>query len=75
MALYKDEGATLDDVRKAVSTLEDVALITRRVFGGAHPLTEGVGCELRASRAVLEVAIGARDVEALRGLVGAMGTA
>jgi hypothetical protein len=74
-ALCRDPAATLDNRREAVSTLEDVALITRRVFGGAHPLTEGVGCELRASRAVLEVAIGARDVEALRGLVGAMGTA
>ena len=74
-ALCRDPAATLDNRREAVSTLEDVALITRRVFGGAHPLTEGIGGELRASRAVLEVALGARDVESLLGLVGAMGTA
>jgi hypothetical protein len=37
-ALYKDSGATLDDLHEAVTTLEDVALIARRVLGGAHPL-------------------------------------
>jgi len=39
-ALYKDGGATLDDVREAVTTLEDTTRIARRVFGGANPLTE-----------------------------------
>ena len=73
--LYEDTGATLDDIREAVNTLEELERTARRVFGGAHPLTEGIGGELRASRAVLEVALGARDVESLLGLVGAMGTA
>ena len=32
-----DTGATLDDVREAVETLEDTARTARRVLGGAHP--------------------------------------
>ena len=53
MALYKDASATLDDLREAVTTLEDVERIARRVLGGAHPLTTGFERELRNARAVL----------------------
>ena len=53
MALYRDNGATLDDLREAVTTLEDTARIARRVFGGAHPLTTGIEVELRKARAAL----------------------
>ena len=52
-ALYEDPGATLDDVREAVTTLEDSERIARRVFGGAHPLTEDIETCLRFSRAAL----------------------
>ena len=52
-ALYKDDGATLDDLREAVATLEDVGRIARRVLGGAHPITEGMEEELRRARAAL----------------------
>ena len=38
-SLYRDSSATLDDLRKAVATLEDTERTARRVFGGAHPLT------------------------------------
>ena len=38
-ALYKDPGATLDDLREAVTTLEEAERTARRVLGGAHPLT------------------------------------
>ena len=51
MTLYKDEGATLDDLREAVTTLEDVERIARRVLGGAHPLTALIERNLRAARA------------------------
>ena len=34
MALYQDPRATLDDLREAVTTLEDTERIARRVFGG-----------------------------------------
>jgi hypothetical protein len=52
-ALYKDTGATLDDLREAVTTLEDAERIARRVFGGAHPLTVEIENEIRAARAAL----------------------
>ena len=51
--IYKDDGATLDDLREAVTTLEDTARIARRVFGGAHPLTTGIEVDLRGARAWL----------------------
>ena len=53
MALYKDDGATLDDLREAVTTLEDAERIARRVLGGAHPLTSAIEENLRKSRAAL----------------------
>ena len=52
-ALYKDDAATLDDLREAVSTLEETERIARRVLGGSHPLTEGIEGALRAARAAL----------------------
>ena len=58
-ALYKDPGATLDDLREAVTTLEDTERIARRVLGGAHPITSGIERQLRASRAALS----AREAE------------
>ena len=52
-ALYRDIDATLDDLRESVETYEQVARTARRVFGGAHPITEGVGLELLGARAAL----------------------
>ena len=68
--LYKDEGATLDDLREAVTTLEDLAQTVRRVLGGAHPHTGRIELCLREARAVLA----ARDggVSAIRDAVEAM---
>ena len=37
MALYADPAATLDDLREAVTTLEELERTARRVFGSAHP--------------------------------------
>ena len=53
MTLYGDPGATLDDLREAVMTLEDVVRIARRVLGGSHPLTAQFEEALRRSRAAL----------------------
>ena len=53
MALYKADGATLDDLREAVNTLEDVSRTALRVFGSAHPIAKGMECHLEDSRAVL----------------------
>ena len=52
-ALYKDDGATLDDLREAVATLEDVGRIARRVLGGAHPITGYMEGDLQKARAAL----------------------
>jgi tetratricopeptide (TPR) repeat protein len=53
IALYRDDGTTLDDLREAVDTLEDTDRIARRVLGGEHPLTADVGVTLRDARALL----------------------
>ena len=52
-ALYRNDSATLDDIREAVTTLEETERIARRVLGGAHPTTRGIGRELRTARAAL----------------------
>ena len=52
-ALYKADGATLDDLREAVTTLEETERIARRVLGGAHPLLAGIEVALQQSRAAL----------------------
>ncbi len=68
-ALYHDTGATLDDIREAVTTLVEIERTARRVLGGTHPITESIADNLRNARA----ALAARDVEPLREAVGAMG--
>jgi len=61
-ALYHDTGSSLDDLREAVTTLEDAGRIARRVLGCAHPLTIGIEGELRNARAALR----AREMLATR---------
>ena len=51
-----NDGATLDDLREAVTTLEETARIARRVLGGSHPITEGIEADLERSRAALRAA-------------------
>ena len=70
LSLYSDPAATLDDLREAVTTLEDAGRIARRVYGGSHPLTAGIEAALRLAR----VALAARDggVSAIRDAVEAM---
>ena len=52
-ALYADPAATLDDLREAVTTLEETSRIARRVLGGAHPITEAIEHNLSEARAAL----------------------
>ena len=56
-ALYDDPGATLNDLREAVTTLEETERTARRVLGGAHPVTKTTEDELKKSR----VKLGARE--------------
>ena len=52
-ALYKADSATLDDLREAVTTLEETERTARRVLGGQHPTTDRMEQSLRRARAVL----------------------
>ena len=52
-SLYLDAGATLDDLREAVTTLEDVEQTARRVLGGANPNTVRIEGTLQNARAAL----------------------
>ena len=52
-ALYEDAGATHDDLREAVTTLEGTERTARRVLGGAHPTTGLIKGSLHSARAVL----------------------
>ena len=54
-ALSVDMNATLDDLREAITTFEDIARTARRVLGGTHPDTRDIEVELRAARAALHV--------------------
>ena len=51
--LYQDTEATLDDLREAVTTIEDAERIAQRVFGGGHPITEGMERRLQEARDAL----------------------
>ena len=52
-SLYSNPGATLEDLREAVTTFEDIVRIARRVLGAAHPLTTGIEKQLQNARVVL----------------------
>ena len=52
-ALFQDTDATLDDLREAVTTLEDAERIARRVLGGAHPTMTGIEEALEDARVML----------------------
>ena len=67
--LYENPGATIDDVREAVTTLEETERTARRVLGGAHPSATVIGNSLRESRAALLACEMPDDLAArLRGL-------
>ena len=70
-AIYKDAGATLDDLREAVATLEDLERIARRVLGSGHPVSAAIECYLKNARAALAAREG-DDVSAIREAVDAM---
>ena len=52
-AVWSDPGATLDDIREALTTLEETERTTRRVLGGAHPLTVDIEDDLQKMQAAL----------------------
>ena len=70
-SLCRADGATLDDVREAVTTLEDAGRIARRVFGGTHPLASAIERGLRSARDRLAIREGG-DVSSVCDGVAAM---
>ena len=52
-SLYHDAAATLDELREAVTTLEEIERNARRVLGGANPLTNRIEAALQNARAAL----------------------
>jgi len=58
-ALYHDPSVTLEDLREAVTTFEEMDRTARRVLGGAHPITGGIGRGLQNARAKLREALAA----------------
>ena len=73
-SLHMDTSATLDDLREAVSALEDVGPTARRVLGGAHPLVGPIDHALHVSRAKLKAreASAAGDVTSICGALEAI---
>ena len=51
--LYGDPDATLSDLKEAVAILEELARTGRRVFGSAHPTTQGLEVHFQMARAAL----------------------
>ena len=52
-ALYKDPAATLDELREAVTTLEELAPTARRILGSEHPTAKTIEHHQQKSRAAL----------------------
>ena len=52
-ALYQRDGATLDEIREAVNTIEEIEPTARRVLGGTHQTAAGLARSLQESRAAL----------------------
>ena len=53
VSLFENDGATLDDLREAVTTLEETLRTARRVLGGSHPTTGTIEHALRNARGAL----------------------
>ena len=51
LALYRNDGATLDDLREAVETLESLTPLWTRVFGASHPETPKMQRALKEAEA------------------------
>ena len=64
-SLYQDGSATLDDLREAVATYEEIERTARRVLGGANPLTVDIGRGLQYARSALAARDG-DDASAVR---------
>ena len=65
-ALYKDEGATFDDLSEAVDTLAKTAQTARRVLGRSHPDAVSIKQSMQNAFAVLRAMASASEDPAVR---------
>ena len=65
-AFYTDPNATLDDLREAVTTLEELETTARRVLGGSYPTTVTIEASLQDARAALRARETPEDGEVLQ---------
>ena len=49
-SLYEDGDAALDDLREALTSLEELTPYARRVLGSAHPIATGIERALANAR-------------------------
>ena len=63
--LYNDPDATLDDLREAVSTLEEIEPTAQRVLGPANPTAAGIEECLQDARVVENARVRRAAVDAL----------
>ena len=52
-ASYADEGASLDELRQAISMYEDLIRRARRIFGDSHPAAESMAARIEEARTTL----------------------
>jgi len=52
-ALFNDNGATLEEIRVAVTTIDETVRTARQMLGFSHPLAVALGENLRIMRAAL----------------------
>ena len=71
-AIYLDDCAKLNDLREAVTTLEELERTARRVLGGTHPLTVSVEGGLETSRRAFHIRERTGDEGSLREAVDAL---
>ena len=52
-SLYEGPGATLEDLREAVTTLEETSRTARRILGSEHPTTKTIEWHFKKAQAAL----------------------
>ena len=67
-ALCENPAKTLDDLREAVSMIEEIEPTARRVLGGAHPIVEDIERRLPPSRKLLLSRAALRDFLSAHGV-------
>ena len=63
---FHNPGATIDEIREAVNTLEEIEPIARRALGIAHPIAVNIQGELQKARGLLRAREAGKNVVFVR---------